>query len=310
MKIAFLGTVESSYVALSSICAFGYVPYVVATMPPSLAYKHPDFSDLAPLTMRYNIPLHYTTNCNSAGTMKVLKTLQPDLVLVIGWSQICSAAFRSIPKIGCIGFHPSALPKFRGRGAIPETIMRCERDVGTSIHWLAAGTNDGPIAALSRYSISPEKVTAQELHDRSMQALVELLPQLVNQIEAGDIPAEPQPIVGASICKKRATEDCFIDWTRPALEVDRLIRAVGPPFPGAYTLSPDGRKLVVTAARKVHIDGKQTGVPGQVQAVTEQSFYVLCGDGNSLLITEWSGSKTPPTLNSTLGLSRKSALRP
>ncbi len=310
MKIAFFGTVEGSYVALAAICASGHIPYVVATLPPELAHWHADFSNISPLTTRYAIPLHYTTNCNSAGTINVLNKLNPDIILVIGWSQICNAAFLAIPKIGCIGFHPSVLPRLRGRGAISETVLKGERDVGASLYWLGAGANDGPIAAQSRFAVNPDTVTARELYDRSMQALTGLLPQLLSQIEAGDIPAEPQPLNGLSICTRRSAKDYMIDWTLPALEVDRHIRAFGPPYSGASTGSPSGGKLILTAAQKVPVNRKQTGFPGQVQAISERTFTVLCGDGASLLITDWSGDSTLPPLNSILGTSTKTGQHP
>ncbi|MGI9368815.1 MAG: methionyl-tRNA formyltransferase [Ruegeria sp.] len=301
MRIAFVGAVEGSHVALSTICASGHVPDLVITLPSELAHRHSDFFDLSPVATRYDIPVHYTAKSDSAGTIRVLNSLKPDLILVIGWSQICGAEFRAIPKIGCIGFHPSALPRLRGRGVIPWTVLLGERDVGASLFWLGEGADDGPIAAQARYAVDPETVTARELYDRAMQALTGLLPQLLTQIAAGDIPAEPQPPTGASICARRRAEDGLIDWNRPAAEIHRLIRAAGPPYPGAFSHSAGGSKLVLTGVRHTPINGYYIGLPGQVQAIYDHTFTVACGDGRCLDITAWSGADAPPALHSKLG---------
>lgn len=304
MKIVLVGAVESSHVALSAICATGHVPELVVTLPPELAYRHSDFSDLAPVAARHGIPIHYTAKSDSEETLAAIAAVEPDLVLVIGWSQLCGARFRAIPRLGCIGFHPSALPRLRGRGVIPWTILLGETDVGASLFWLGEGADDGPIAAQSRYAIDPETVTARELYDRALRALTGLLPPLLHQIAAGDIPAEPQITNGVSICARRRPEDGLIDWTRPASEIHRLIRAVGPPYPGAFTHGPDGNQLIFTAARYTQPENYFIGLPGQVQAVDGRQFTVACGDGRCIDILEWSGADKPPALHSKMGAAR------
>ncbi len=301
MKTVFVGAVEGSHVALSAICATGFVPEMVVTLPRELAHRHSDFADLTPVAERYDIPVHYTAKSDSAGTLNAIRAVNPDLILVIGWSQLCGPEFRALAKIGCVGFHPSALPRLRGRGVIPWTVLLGERDVGASLFWLGEGADDGPIAAQARYAVDPDTVTARELYDRALQALTELLPKLLAQIEEGDVPAAPQPETGISICARRRPEDGRIDWTQPAAEIHRLIRAVGPPYPGAFTHGSDDTELVITEARFSPPKGYYIGLPGQVQAVDGHVFTVYCGDGQCLDITGWSGAETPPALHSKLG---------
>ncbi|NVO56373.1 methionyl-tRNA formyltransferase [Rhodobacteraceae bacterium B1Z28] len=301
MKTVFVGAVETSHAALVSICAAGHAPDLVMTLPPHLSHRHSDFVDLEVVAKRYDVPVSYIEQTNAPETIEQIEALKPDLILVIGWSQICGAAFRAIPRIGCIGFHPSALPRLRGRGVIPWTVVLGERNVGSSLFWLGEGADDGPIAAQARYAVDPETVTARELYNRSLRAISGLLPPLLEQIALGDIPREPQPQVGASVCARRRPEDGLIDWSRSAAEINRLIRASGPPYPGAFTSGPDGSQLVLTQVRYTQPDGYYIGLPGQIQAVEGQTFTVACGDGRCLDILEWSGADIPPALHSKLG---------
>ena len=184
---------------------------------------------------------------------------------------------------------------------IPWTVVLGERNVGSSLFWLGEGADDGPIAAQARYAVDPETVTARELYNRSLRAISGLLPPLLEQIALGDIPREPQPQVGVSVCARRRPEDGLIDWSRPATEINRLIRASGPPYPGAFAYGPDGSQLVLTQVRYTQPDGHYIGLPGQIQAVEGQAFTVACGDGRCLDILEWSGADIPPALHSKLG---------
>lgn len=301
MRTVFVGAVETSHAALVSICAAGHAPDLVMTLPPHLSHRHSDFVDLSVVANRYGVPVEHIEKTNAPETIARIEALKPDLIMVIGWSQICGPAFRAIPKLGCIGFHPSALPKLRGRGVIPWTVLLRERNVGSSLFWLGEGADDGPIAAQARYAVDPNSVTARELYDRSLRAISGLLPPLLEQIAVGDIPREPQPTTGISMCARRRPEDGLIDWTRSAEEIECLIRASGPPYPGAFTQGSDGRQIVITQAKFSGPDGYYIGLPGQVQDIDGQNFTVACGDGRCLDILEWSGADIPPAMHSKLG---------
>lgn len=301
MKTVFVGAVEGSLEAFTSICRAGHVPALLVTLPAELSHRHSDFADLTPVAEKFGVPVHYTARSDSSETLDAIRAVGPDVVLVIGWSQICGPEFRAIPKIGCLGFHPSALPRLRGRGVIPWTILLGETVAGASLFWLREGVDDGPIAAQARYEIDPETITARELYDRVRQAVSEMLPALLTKIRSGDVPAEPQSETGVSICARRRPEDGRIDWTRPAAEIHRLIRAVAPPYPGAFTETADGTQLILTGVRHCPHNGRYIGVPGQVQAVDGPVFTVACGDGRCLDILEWTGADQSPALHSKFG---------
>lgn len=300
MKIALVGAVESTRITLETLVDLGHAPALLVTLPLELAHRHSDFVDLAPLANRHGIPVHTTPKSNAPDTIATLKALAPDVMLVIGWSQLCNAEFRAIASRASLGFHPSALPKLRGRAVIPWTILQGEDRSGASIFWLADGADTGDIAAQETFAIDPDTETAATLYARQMEALRRMLPGLITSLAAGDAPRWPQDHSQATICARRTAEDGRIDWTDPAARIERLVRAVGPPYPGAFTES-NAQRLVITQARLSPHQGLYIGLPGQVQARAPGSFTVMCGDDRCLDVLAWSGHSEPPKLHSKLG---------
>ncbi|MEL7211924.1 MAG: formyltransferase family protein [Pseudomonadota bacterium] len=301
MKTVFIGAVEGSAKALEALCSSGRAPELVVTLPLDLSHRHSDFADLGPICSKFDVPLHRTPKSEAPETLQRIAEVKPDLVLVIGWSQLCGPALRDIPKIGNIGFHPSALPRLRGRGVIPWTILLGLKETGATLFWLGDGADTGPIASQRLIAIDPASETAASLYEKQITALSQMLPPLVERITAGDIPADPQDDSLASVCARRRPSDGHIDWSRPASEVERLIRAAGPPYPGAFTQADDGAELVLTNARMHPREGYFIGLPGQVQAVDGNTFTVVCGDTRSIDITAWAGADAPPRVHTFLG---------
>lgn len=301
MKTVFIGAVEGSAKALEALCSSGHAPNLVVTLPLDLSHRHSDFADLGPICTKFDVPLHRTPKSEAADTLQRITEIEPDLILVIGWSQLCGPALRNIPKIGNLGFHPSALPRLRGRGVIPWTILLGLKETGATLFWLGDGADTGPIASQRLIAIDPESETAASLYEKQITALSEMLPPLIERIAAGDIPADPQDEDLASVCARRRPNDGRIDWSRPATEIERLIRAAGPPYPGAFTQADDGAQLVLTDARIHPREGYFIGLPGQVQAVNGDTFTVFCGDTRSIDVTAWEGADAPPRVHTFLG---------
>ncbi|WP_126975683.1 methionyl-tRNA formyltransferase [Frigidibacter oleivorans] len=305
MRTVFVGAVEGSRVGLDALCAAGLPPALVVTLPPDLAHRHSDYADLAPLAARHGIPLHLTRRSDADETCEAIAALAPDLVLVIGWSQLCGPRFRAIPRLGCIGFHPSALPRLRGRAVIPWTILRGETDGGATLFWLGEGADTGDIAAQRLFPLDPAAETARSLYDKAVGALAAMLPDLVSRLASGELPRRPQDDSRATLCARRGPEDGRIDWHSPADAVARLIRAAGPPYPGAFTHLPGGARIVLTGARLTPRGGYYIGIPGQVQALEGRGFTVACGDGACIDVLDWhpadAGASANPRLHDMLG---------
>ena len=301
MRTAFVGAVEGSAIALDALISAGMAPGLVVTLPLETAGRHSDFADIEPYARAGGSDLLRVADINSSMALDALRTFEPDLVLVIGWSQICKKPFRSIAHLGNVGFHPAALPRLRGRAVIPWTILLGEHTTGASLFWLDDGIDSGPILLQEPIAVADDE-TARSLYSKQTGALAKLLPRAVELIRAGDPPRIPQDESRAVYCAKRTAEDGQIDWREPADEVVRLIRAVGDPYPGAFT-GASGRRLFIDEATVFPDSHRYLGLVGQVQSHTPDGFIVRCGDGRCIYITAWrmDGGRERPRLHGKLG---------
>lgn len=284
--------------ALAALLGAGLLPVLVVTLPPEAAARHSDFADLGPMATSSGIPLHLTKSINAPETFREVARARPDIVLVIGWSQVCEERFRSIATLGAIGFHPTALPRMRGRGVIPWTILNKETTTGSTLFWLGDGIDSGPILLQRLFDVT-ETETARSLYSKHMLNLREMVPLAIRELQSGKASMTPQDEAQASYCARRRAEDGLIDWHRPSEDIERLIRAVGEPYPGAYTYSGNVQ-LHIDEATIFYPQSRYIGIAGQVQAITDSTFLVMCGDGGCIEARQWRPSNHMPRLHAHL----------
>jgi methionyl-tRNA formyltransferase len=303
VRIAFVGTVEGSAIAFKALVQAGMPPGLLITLAPEAAARHSDFVDLSPLARSVGSEVVYATNVNGQASIEALRAFRPDLVLVIGWSQICEHVFRSIARIGNIGFHPSPLPRMRGRAVIPWTILLGESVTAASLFWLDDGIDTGPILLQEPIAVTADE-TARTLYVKQTDALARMLPKAVELVRSGRAPQIEQDDGLATYCAKRTPDDGLIDWHAPADATLRLIRAVSEPYPGAFTTC-GGCRLVIEIATLFDDSHRYVGLPGQVQCHTREGFAVRCGDGKCIHVTAWRQDQAAgkPSVHSKLGAS-------
>lgn len=294
LRVAFVGAVEGSLIGLRALIDAKLPPGLVITLPPEAAKRHSDFADIATPATKAGSRVAFARNINAPETLAVLEEFSPDLCLVIGWSQICGPAFLSAVDHNAIGFHPAPLPRMRGRAVIPWTILMDEKRSGSSLFWLDEGTDSGPIVLQRIFDLADDE-TARSLYDRHTANLTAMLPEAVRLVADGKAPRQQQDHTLATYCAKRTPEDGRIDWSRPASEILRLIRAVGDPYPDAFTNVSD-QVLSIAAAAAYDKSERYVGVAGQLQARSEDALIVRCGDGQCIEISSWTwdGEKPPP----------------
>lgn len=301
MKIVFVGAVEGSRISLDALIRVGLPPALVITLPPELAGRHSDYADLSTMAKLAGSTVIFAQNINSPDVIDVMRRVEPDLCLVIGWSQICKAEFRAIARYGNIGFHPAPLPRFRGRAAIPWTILQDEATSGSTLFWLDEGTDSGPILLQTLFPVASDE-TAQSLYSKHVANLAAMLPQAVRLVQGGSAPSLSQDQTMASYCAQRTPDDGIIDWHESAHSILRFIRAVGEPYPGAFTFC-EGEKLLIDRAALFSESYRFIGLTGQIQSHTASGFTIRCGDGNCIEVLSWrwkSGEK-PRIHNKLLG---------
>ncbi|MGH6943227.1 MAG: methionyl-tRNA formyltransferase [Geminicoccaceae bacterium] len=300
MRSVLVGAVDSTQVALRAMGRAGAPPALLVTLPPERRTRHSDYLDLAPHAAALATEVCHAADVNAEATLARIEAAAPDYLFVIGWSQICRAPLLGVARLGAIGFHPAALPRMRGRAVIPWTILEREPRTGSTLFWLDQGVDTGPILAQRLFGVVPDE-TAGSLYRKHMQALDGLLPEALDLLRSFDPPRIRQDESLATWCARRMPEDGLIDWRAPAEEILLLIRAVGPPYPGAFT-SCRGRRLTILAAEPFLDSRRYVGLPGQIQLVRDDRLVIRCGDGLCITATDWRHEgEAPPKLHTRLG---------
>lgn len=300
MRAAIIGAVESTQVALEAVGrAPGWEAALVLTLHADLAARHSDFVDLAPVAARLGARLHTVRNVNDPDALEQLRAAAPDVILVIGWSQICGEGVSACAPGRIIGYHPAALPRLRGRAVIPWTLLNREPITAGSLFWIDEGVDTGAILDQHFFHLAPME-TAESLYAKHMRALGVMLDRTLPALAAGQERRDPQDEALATWAARRTAEDGRIDWSARAQDIALLVRAVGRPYPGAFTAVGQDRLVIWSASV---VDGtRHHATTGQVVTRDGGGFAVMCGDGNLLDVTEWSsGTGRLPAAHQRLG---------
>src|SRR5438094_8810231 len=238
-----------------------------------------------------------TADVNSPETTAAVREVEPDLIFIVGWSQLVLDEFIGLGKHGVFGMHPTLLPKHRGRAAIPWAILSGLARTGVTLFEISDGTADsGPIVGQVEVPIASDE-TAETLYDKVTAAHVELVRRYVPELLDGSAPRIAQDPARASAWPKRAQADGIIDWDTRAPYLHDWVRAQTRPYPGAFTYLGEDR-LVVWRARPVELDD---GAPaGTVVAVDGEAAVVACGEGG-LVLEEVEGAAGPLPVGARLG---------
>ncbi len=240
-----------------------------------------------------NIAHHEAENINNSETLEFARSLNPDVVLVMGWSQIIKDEFFKIPKIGVFGTHPSLLPKNRGSAAIPWQIINNEKESALTMFKIEPGdhpVDSGDIYAQERFPIEADE-SACSFYEKAVQAAEKIVETKLADVLSGKIKGKKQDESTATYLTRRRPEDGLIDWTKDREYVERFIRAVGSPYPGAFTFYKE-KKIMVWKARMVSSkDNSDTLIPGTI-TTRVNSIIVKCGTGaiELLKITDKDGN--------------------
>lgn len=300
MRAAIIGAVESTAQAIEAVArAPGWEVALVMSLPPELGHRHSDFVDIAAHTRAAGAELCLTNNGNGEEAIERLRASKPDFVFVIGWSQICRADFLATAPGRVIGYHPAALPRLRGRAAMPWTILQQEPITAGTLFWIDDDVDSGAILDQQFFHVAPDE-TAASLYAKHMAALSKMLDRTLPALARGEQLAEAQDDRLATWAARRTPADGRIDWTSSADAIGRLVRAVGRPYPGAFTMLGDDKITLWTAAVA---DGvRHLASPGQIIAIDDDALTVKCGDGSALRITDWSSaSGKKPCIHHVLG---------
>jgi methionyl-tRNA formyltransferase len=273
MKVTFMGTPDFSVTALDALVEAGHDIVCVYTQPPRKAGRGKKDRPGAVYQRAdaLGLPVRHPETLKTPEAQADFAALEADIAVVVAYGLILPQAVLDAPFHGCLNIHASLLPRWRGAAPIHRAIMAGDAETGVCIMQMEAGLDTGPVLLSDTTPIHPEDTTAI-LHDRLADMGGRLIVDALARLP--DLSPKPQSEIGVTYAEKIDKAEARIDWTKPATEVDRLIRGLSP-FPGAWCeIGEDRVKLLGSRLA----DGE--GAPGELL----DSFTIACGDG-SVVIT-------------------------
>ena len=281
MRILFMGTPEfavPSFDVLNSeheiIGAFTKVD------KPNMRGKKIKFTPVKEYALEHEIPVYQPNSLKNEETQKLIRDLNPDLIVVVAYGKILPKEIIDIPKYGVINVHSSLLPKYRGAAPINAALIHGEKESGVSIMYIAEELDAGDVILTVKTEITDDD-TFLTLHDRLKELGAEGLIEAVRLIEKGEAPRIPQNHSEATFVKPFSKEDCRIDWSRKEREIFDFVRGMNP-FPSAFTTCED--KIFKIYAVKENFRKYDVGVFGEIVDVKKgEGVVVKTGDGSVIL---------------------------
>ena len=248
------------------------------------------FGSVAKLCEEKNIA-YLTPNANQLmDLVPQIQKLAPDYLFSFYYRHMIPTELIDCTKIAALNMHGSLLPKYRGRAPVNWAILHGETETGATLHVMEAKPDAGDIVGQSAVSIGPNE-TATEVFGKVSQAAVTVMNQVLPELVQGYIPRKPNLLALGSYFGGRKPADGQILWQQTAKQVHDLVRAVAPPYPGAFT-DWQGQRMIVarTALEGRYPDQLNLQSPG-IQVVDNQVFGV-CGNQKAVAILDWFPAKT------------------
>lgn len=233
MRVAFAGTPPFAARALEALVAAGHEIALVLTRPDSASGRglNVTASAVGELAQRLALPVSKPRTLREESALEPVRNAAPDVMVVAAYGLILPAAALAIPRFGCINIHASLLPRWRGAAPIQRALLAGDTRTGVSIMRMDEGLDTGPVFLEKAIEVAPRETAGSltgRLAELGAQAIVEALARL------GTMAAKPQHDSRATYAAKVDKAEALIDWRRPAVEIDRQVRAFDP-APGAFT---------------------------------------------------------------------------
>jgi len=246
------------------------------------------FSPVKAAALAHSIPVWQPRSLRAPESREPVAAWLPDVIVVAAFGQILPPAVLELPSHGCLNVHASLLPRYRGAAPIPAAILAGDAATGVTLMRMDEGMDTGPILAQAELPLFPDDTTGSltgSLAELGARLLVEMLPGWL----AGEVAEQPQEAALATYCRPLKKEDGLLDWSMPAVLLDRQVRACHP-WPGAHT-AWRGQMLKVLRARPQPAWAGE-GEPGQV-IVLPGSLGVVTGQGMLELVEVQPAGKRP-----------------
>ena len=286
MKIVMIGAVEEGWIVFNEVLKNkDYTDSVVGiiTIDEEDTSKISGYRSFDGLAEAYNKPFYKIKHIRTPEAYDLIKSLEPDLIMVMGWSQLVGDDVLALPKLGSIGLHTTLLPRHRGRAPVPWAIIKQLGRSGNTLFYFTPGVDNGDIIAQKHFYITLDD-TAQTVYDKATQAGVDLVMEFLPAIKNGTAPRIKQDESISDHWPKRRPKDGLINWESDALDVHNLIRAVTHPYPGAFTYL-NGRKLFIWESHLLGTEELGFEIsPGKIHDIAYYENGFVAGTGKGAIL--------------------------
>jgi methionyl-tRNA formyltransferase len=270
LRLAFMGTPDFSVPTLAELVGQGHEIAAVYTQPPrpkgrGLAAEP---SPVARFASAHGLLVHTPESLKNFDAQQAFAAIEADAAVVVAYGLLLPKPVLSAPRLGCFNLHASLLPRWRGAAPIQRAIMAGDEETGVMVMRMEEGLDRGPVLMAERTAIG--RKTYGELHDELARLGADLMVRALAALERGAAQERPQHEGGATYARKILKEETRIDWTKPAIELDCLIRGLSPQ-PGAWC-EARGERLKILYA----IPAQGSGAPGEI---LDDRLTVACGEG-------------------------------
>lgn len=277
-RIIFMGTPDFAVSSLEACFDLGEVVAVV-TQPDKPKGRGNTLTapPVKELALARGVPVFQPVKLRTPPFAEELRRFEPDVCVVTAYGRILPKDLLDLPKMGCVNVHGSLLPRFRGAAPIQWSIAYGDTETGVTLMVMDEGLDTGPMLAMKRLPIGPEDTSAT-MYPKLAALGGELLRESLPAYLSGELKPVPQPSEGMVLAPIIEKDEGKLDFTRPAVALERRLRAFTP-WPGAFTTL--GGKLV--KVHRVRVAEGQ-GTPGTVLAAGPEGLEVACGEGSLVLL--------------------------
>lgn len=279
MKVIFMGTPDFSVGTLEALVEAGHEVVLAVTQPdkPRGRGKEMQFTPVKECALKYNIPVFQPRRVREAECIEELRKYNADIMVVVAFGQILPKEILEMTPYGCVNVHASLLPKYRGAAPIQWSIIDGEEVTGVTTMQMNEGLDTGDMLLKVEIPIE-EKETGGSLHDKLAEAGAKLCVETLEALQNKTVTPVPQGETTTAYAKMLEKQLGNIDWTKSAVEIERLIRGLTP-WPSAYT-NWNGKVMKIWDAKVVESENDTNEAqPGAIVKVEKDTFDVQTGDG-------------------------------
>ncbi|MEU4088382.1 methionyl-tRNA formyltransferase [Streptomyces aureus] len=274
MRVVMFGYQTWGHRTLQALLESDHQVVLAVTHPKSEhAYEKIWDDSVADLAEKQGIPVLLRNRPDDPGLLAALKDAAPDIIVANNWRTVLPPEVFGLPEHGTLNIHDSLLPAYAGFSPLIWALINGEREVGVTAHRMNAELDAGDILIQRAVPVGATD-TVTDLFHRTVDLITPVVTESLDLIASGRARWIPQDRSRASFFHKRSLEDSRIDWTWPAEDLERLVRAQSDPYPNAFTHHRGGRIRIVEAAVS---QGCYGGTPGRIFIREGDGIVIVAG---------------------------------